>query len=114
MSASTTTGSNCVPELRRTSATASAVSIAFRRSEETELVDHGQRERDHVAAVLACVAVVGLDDVTEQEGSSSIGVSELELVVDPDAPVLRKRCTLGGTPSAVHSRSAELPKSSAN
>ena len=52
---------------------------------EAELLDHGQREGDHVAAVLARVAVVGLDDVTEQEGGTSVGVSELELVVDPDA-----------------------------
>ena len=42
-------------------------------------VDH---ERHHVAAVAARVGIVGLDDVSEQHRGASVGVAELECVVD--------------------------------
>jgi hypothetical protein len=52
---------------------------------EPELVRDAQRHVDHVATVHAGVGVVRLDDVAEQEGGAAVGVTQLQLVVDPYA-----------------------------
>jgi hypothetical protein len=39
---------------------------------EAQAIAHGQHEIDDVTAVTACVGVVGLDDVAEQQGRSAI------------------------------------------
>ena len=57
---------------------------------EPELLGHGDRERDDVAAVRARVGVVGLDDVAEEERGAAVRVAELERVVDPAAPLARE------------------------
>ena len=44
----------------------------------------------------AGVGVVGLDDVSEQKRRAAVGVTELERVVDPGAPLARERAQESG------------------
>src|SRR4029079_15939530 len=56
-----------------------------------ELLCDGDDELDHVLAVIAGVAVVRLDDVAEQKGVATVGVTELEGTIDTDLPLLREQ-----------------------
>ena len=58
---------------------------------EPELLGHGDRERDDIAAVRARVGVVGLDDVPEQKRRAAIRMAELERMIDAAAPLARER-----------------------
>jgi hypothetical protein len=57
---------------------------------EPQLVRNAKRQLDDVPAVDAGVGVVGLDHVTEEEGRAAVGVAQLELVIDPHAPLSRE------------------------
>ena len=64
--------------------------VAALRARDAELVADIGYERDDVAAVLARVRVVRLDDVAEEEGGAAVRVAELERVVDARLPLARE------------------------
>jgi len=63
---------------------------------EAELLGDSDRKRDDIAAVRAGVGIVGLDDVSEQERCSTIGMAELERMVDTRPPLARERAQEAG------------------
>ena len=64
---------------------------------EAEAIADGEREFDDVAAVLAGVAVVVLDDVAEDERHPLVGAVELDEALDARA---RSRANTASTPSS--------------
>ena len=66
------------------------LSVAPLAGRQPQLVGDRERQIDDVAAVMARVRIVGLDDLAEQERGSAIGVPHLELVVDPHTPLARE------------------------
>ena len=55
---------------------------------QAEPVRHVEGQRDDAAAVLAGVAVVGLDDVAEHQGGAAVGVAQLERALQAPATLV--------------------------
>ena len=55
-----------------------------------ELVGDGERQVDDVPAVMPGIRIVGLDDVPEEERGPTLGVAELELVIDAHSALARE------------------------
>ena len=64
--------------------------IAPLSGRQPELVDDCERQVDDVLAVFPRVRVVGLDDVPEEERGPTVGIAQLELVVDAHPPLARE------------------------
>ena len=59
--------------------------VAHLLGTERNLLAQSERQPDHASAVLACVSIVGLDHVAEDERGAAIRVVELEQAGDPIA-----------------------------